>query len=99
LQSRINRKNEKIDLLKIGLSGIAKRYGYQNVQDFCRIYYKAEDAYATYQKEAVKWEESYGEKSRKRARVSIKELLKKQPKQTSDYQPQQTVKKKDRGAR
>ena len=99
LQSRINRKNEEIDILKIGLSGIAKRYGYQNVQDFYRIYYKAEDAYATYQKETVKWEESYGENSRKRARVSIKELLKKQPKQTSDYQPQRTVKKKDRGTR
>jgi len=26
LQSRINRKNEEIDLLKVGLSGIAKRY-------------------------------------------------------------------------
>lgn len=32
LQSKIDRKNEEIDILKIGLSGIAKRYGYQNNQ-------------------------------------------------------------------
>ncbi len=30
LQSKIDHKNEEIDILKIGLSGIAKRYGYQN---------------------------------------------------------------------
>ena len=58
LQSRINRKKEKIEILKIGLSSIAKRYGYQNVQDFYRIYHKAEDAYAAYQKEAVKWKKA-----------------------------------------
>lgn len=34
LQSKIDRKNEEINILKIGLSGIAKRYAYQNVQDF-----------------------------------------------------------------
>ena len=33
LQSDIDRINERIDLLKVGLSGIAKRYGYQTVQD------------------------------------------------------------------
>ena len=32
LQSKIDRKNEEIDILKIGLSGIAKKYGYQNNQ-------------------------------------------------------------------
>ncbi len=31
LQSRIDRKNEEIDILKVGLSGIAQSYGYQNV--------------------------------------------------------------------
>lgn len=34
LQSKIDCKNEEIDTLKIGLSGIAKRYSYQNVQEF-----------------------------------------------------------------
>ena len=32
LQSKIDCKNEEIDILKIGLSGIAKKYGYQNNQ-------------------------------------------------------------------
>ncbi len=41
LQSKIHRKNEDIDILKIGLSGIVRRYGYQNVQNFYRIYHKS----------------------------------------------------------
>ena len=41
LQSRIDRKNEEIDLLKVGLSGIVKRYGFQTVHDF---YYQRENA-------------------------------------------------------
>ena len=42
LQSKIERKNEEIDILKIGLSGIAKRYGYKNVQEFYRAYNKCD---------------------------------------------------------
>lgn len=34
LQSRIDHKNEEIDLLKIGLSGIIKRYGFHTMLDF-----------------------------------------------------------------
>ena len=45
LQSKIDRKNEEIDILKIGLSGIVKRYGYQNVQEFYRIYHQSHSAY------------------------------------------------------
>ena len=48
LQSKIDRKNEEIDILKIGLSGTAKRYGYQNVQEFYRIYNKTHSAYVDY---------------------------------------------------
>ena len=32
LQNQINLKNESIDILKTGLSGIVRRYGFQNVQ-------------------------------------------------------------------
>lgn len=32
-QSKNDRKYEEIDILKLGLSGILKRYGYQNVQE------------------------------------------------------------------
>lgn len=55
LQSKISRKNEEIDILKIGLSGIAKRYSYQNVQEFYKIYHKAYSAYAVYMEQAAEW--------------------------------------------
>ena len=38
LQGKIDRKNEEIDLLKVGLSGIVKRYGFQTVQRFQKRY-------------------------------------------------------------
>ncbi len=53
LQSRIDRKNEEIDILKISLSGIAKRYGYQNVQEFYSIYHKSHNAYADYREQVA----------------------------------------------
>lgn len=40
-KSKIDRKNKEIDILKVGLSGIVKRYGYQNVQEFYRTYHKS----------------------------------------------------------
>lgn len=61
LQSKIDRKNEEIDILKIGLSGIAKRYGYQNVQEFYRIYHKSYSAYIAYKEQVAEWEKTYGE--------------------------------------
>ena len=38
LQGKIDRKIEEIDLLKVGLSGIVKRYGFQTVQRFQKRY-------------------------------------------------------------
>ena len=55
-QSRIDCKNEEIDLLKVGLSGIAKKYGYQNVQEFYRIYHQPYSAYAAYREQEAEWE-------------------------------------------
>lgn len=63
MQSRIDRKNEEINILKIGLSGIAKRYGYQNVQEFYRIYHKSHSAYVTYRQREAEWEKIYGTES------------------------------------
>ena len=54
LQSKIDRKNEEIDILKIGLSGIAKRHGYKNVQEFYQAYQKAKKAYLDYQDNLTK---------------------------------------------
>ncbi len=98
IQSRIDRKNEEIDILKMGLSGIAKKYGYKNVQEFYRIYHKAEEAYAAYQKDMAEWKERYEEGSSKKVRKSIRERLKTPPEQRENYRKPE-VRKKDRGAR
>ena len=66
LQSKIDRKNEEIDILKIGLSGIAKRYGYKNVQEFYRIYHKSHSAYIDYREHVAEWEKTYGGNSQRR---------------------------------
>lgn len=76
LQSRIDHKNEEIDILKIGLSGIAKRYGYQNVQEFYKIYHQSHNAYAAYREQEAEWEKLYGMDSQKQDKESILERLK-----------------------
>ena len=61
LQSRIDRKNEEIDLLKIGLSGITKRYGFYTVHDFYKAYDSSKEVYVEYQGKVDKQEKVYGE--------------------------------------
>ena len=99
LQSKIHRKNEEIDILKIGLSGIVRRYGYQNVQNFYRIYHKSHSAYIAYREQEAEWEKIYGKDNQKQDRQSVHERLKNPPKRTTDCQQQMTVKSKDRSAR
>ena len=99
LQSRIDRKNEEIDLLKVGLSGIIKRYGYQNVQEFYQIYRKSYNAYIACKEQVTKWEKTYGDDNQKQNKESVLERLRNPPKKTADYQQQGILKGKDRGAR
>ena len=99
LQSRIDRKNEEIDLLKVGLSGIIKRYGYQNVQEFYQIYRKSYNAYIACKEQVTKWEKTYGDNNQKKSKESVLERLRNPPKKTADYQQQGILKGKDRGAR
>ena len=99
LQSRIDRKNEEIDLLKVGLSGIIKRYGYQNVQEFYQIYRKSYNSYIACKEQVTKWEKTYGDDNQKKSKESVLERLRNPPKKTADYQQQGTLKGKDRGAR
>lgn len=94
LQSKIDRKNEEIDILKIGLSGIAKRYGYQNVQEFYKVYHQSLSAYATYREQAAEWDIIYGTDNHKQDKESIHERLKNPPKITTEYQQKRTVKSK-----
>ena len=98
LQSRIDRKNEEIDLLKVGLSGIVKRYGFQTVHGFYKTFATAKTANADYQSKADKWEERYGEKAQRREE-SIHRRLQNYQKENTDRQARQTSKNRDRGAR
>ena len=96
LRSEIDRINERINLLKVGLSGIAKRYDYQTVQDFYRAYHAAQNAYADYQDKAAKWEKTYGSKSNS---DSVHKRIQNYQKVIAERQTENTPQKKDRGAR
>ncbi|MDE7312138.1 MAG: hypothetical protein K2N87_11065 [Eubacterium sp.] len=98
LQSRIDCKNEEIDLLKVGLSGIAKRYGFQTVHNFYKIFAVSKTANADYQDESDKWEERYGEKAQRRE-DSIYKRLQNYQKENSNQHIKRTIKSKGREAR
>ena len=98
LQSRIDRKNEEIDLLKVGLSGIVKRYGFQTVHGFYKTFATAKTANADYQSKADKWEERYGEKAQRREE-SIYKRLQNYQRENANRQMKQASKNKDKGAR
>ena len=79
------------------MSGIAKRYGYQNVQEFYRTYHKSYNTYIAYKEQVAKWEKIYGDDNQKQNKESVLERLKNPPKRTADYQQQKMIKGKDRG--
>lgn len=95
----IDRKNEEIDLLKIGLSGIAKRYGFQTVHDFYKAFATAKTAYADYQVKADKWEERYAENAKNSEKESVYKRLQNYHRENADKQMKKTSKDKDRGTR
>ncbi len=95
LQSKIDRKNEEINILKIGLSGIAKRYGYQNVQELYKIYHQSHNAYIAYREQEAEWEKIYGIKAQE---DTIQDKIQKFQKKIYQ-QNEQIPKQKDRGAR
>ena len=63
-------KNEEIDILKVGLSGIAQSYGYQNAQKLYETYHKSYSAYADYWEQAADYQQQKTVKS-KRAKGKI----------------------------
>ncbi len=87
LQSRIDRKNEEIDLLKVGLPGIVKRYGFQTVHDFYKIFAAAKTANDNYQDKADRREDS------------IYKRLQNYQRENADRQTKHTSKSKDKRAR
>ncbi len=58
------------------MSGIAKKYGYKNVQEFYRIYYKSCNAYADYKEQEAEWDKTYGESNYSQGKESVYEQLK-----------------------
>ena len=99
IQSKIDRKNEEIDLLKVGLSGIAKRYGFQTVHDFYKVYATAKIAYAEYRDKADRWEELYGENAPRQTKESVHRRLQDYQRANADRQAEQTSKNKGRETR
>lgn len=77
--AKVVSKNEEIDLLKMGLSGIAKRYGFQTVHDFYKTFAVSKTANAEYWDKADRWEEKYGENTgdrKKKAYISGYRIIK-----------------------
>ncbi len=96
LQSEIDRINEQIDLLKVRLSGIAKRYDYLTVQDFYQAYHTAKNAYADYQEKAAKWEETYETKEKSDA---IHDRIQNYQRDESAWQSERISERKDKGVK
>ena len=99
IQSEIDRINERIDLLKVGLSGIAKRYGYQTVQEFYRAYYAAKNVYVDYHNIDDKWERTIEKNEQKSQKGTLHERLQNYQKEKADYQIQGTTENRNKGAR
>lgn len=85
--------------LKIGLSGIVKRYGYLNVQEFYWIHHESYNAYVDYKEKEADWEKRYGGDNPKGYKESLYERLKNQSERTTEYRQQNADKNKGRGAR
>ncbi len=99
IQSKIDHKNEEIDLLKIGLSGIVKRYGFKTVHDFYKTFAVAKTANAEYQEESDRWEELYGDNAQRQEKERIHKRLQNYQRENADRQTIRTSKNKDKGAR
>ena len=97
LDSRIERKNEEIDILKSGLSGIVKRYGFDTVQQFYNAIKIAQDATYKYQMDVATWEENYGEKTPPKA--TFEERLRIYQREADQQHTQRNYHSRDKGAR
>jgi hypothetical protein len=69
------------------------------VQEFYCTYHISHSAYTKYREQIAEWEKICGADNQKQAKRSILEKLKNPPNKAADYQQQNVVKSKDRGAR
>ena len=98
LDSKIDRKNEEIDILKASLSGIVKQYGFATVQDFYTALHTAQNALYKYQEEYTKWDESYGEKATSKVET-LHEKIQRYKEKDDRQNALQSYRSKDKGAR
>jgi hypothetical protein len=96
LQKQIDSKNEQIDILKTGLSGIARRYGYKNVKHFYGAYNAAGRAYLDYQDRTKEWESLYGENAKPKQK-SLHERMQEYQQKADEQNRNRRIHSKDRG--
>jgi hypothetical protein len=98
LQKQIDSKNEQIDILKTGLSGIAKRHGYKNVKQFNDSYNAAGRVYWDYQDRAKEWESLYGENAKPKQKL-LHERMQEYQQKADEQNRDRRIHSKDRWAR
>lgn len=98
LDSKIDRKNEEIQSLKAGLSGIVKQHGFETVQDFYTAFYTAQRATDAYQKACAKWEEAHGKKTTPKAET-MHEKLQRYQEEADRQNANRPYQSRDKGAR
>ena len=89
----------QVRLLKVGLSGIVKRHGFQTVHDFYKAFAAAKTAYDDYRDKSDKWEEIYGKAAHRKEKESVHNQLQNYQKKNADQHIRQTSKNRDKGAR
>lgn len=89
LDRKIALKNEEAEVLKKGLSGIVRRYGFTNVQEFYNTFRISEDAYRKYQKDRSEWEDTHRENAKPKEET-LSEKLQRYQKQVSEQKHSRT---------
>lgn len=98
LDSRIVAKENEIQILKAGLSGIVRQHGFVTVQDFYTAFYTTQRATDTYQKECAKWEKAYGEKTTPKTET-VHEKIQRYQENADRQNANRIYQSRDKGAR
>jgi len=95
LQKLIANADKRIANMKAHLTRIVKEYGFQNVEEFYKEFYKAQGAYADCRSEQMAWDEKYKEKT-----LSLHDKLESYKQKVKERDATQSQRyNKDRGAR
>ena len=99
LQRKIDEKSDYINRLKIGLSNMVRKYGFENMNEFYLSYKESQNAYAEYQQKVEAWKKAYGnsDTSMDKAETMSEKLVRLQ--KDAEKSMPHDVPFKDRGAR